>query len=73
MKANAVKCHLLISSNKKSTICVDNNFIINSKYGKLLGKKTDQKLSFNAHINDICKKSGNKVSTFSRITPYISI
>ena len=43
MKANADKCHLLTSSNKESTICIDNNIIINSKCEKLL--KIDKKLT----------------------------
>ena len=71
MKANADKCHLLTSSNKESNICIDNN--INSKCGKLLGVKIHQKLNFNAHINDICKKAGQKLSAFSRITLYTDI
>ena len=53
MKANADKYHLLTSSNKESTICIDNNIIINTKCEKLLGVKIDQKLNFNPHINDI--------------------
>ena len=36
MKANADKWHLLTSSNEESTICIDNNIIINSKCEELL-------------------------------------
>ena len=36
MKANADKWHLLTNSNEKSTICIDNNIIINSQREKLL-------------------------------------
>ena len=72
MKANPDKCQLSTSSNKESGICFDNN-IINNKCGKLPGVKIDQKLNFNAHINDICKKSGQKLNAFSKITFYINI
>ena len=73
MKANADICHLLTSSNKESTICIDNSIIMSSKCEKQLGVKIDLKVTFNAHINDICKKAGQKLSAFSRITPCIDI
>ena len=57
MKDNAGKYYLLTSPNEKSNIFIGNS-IINSKCGKLLGVKIDQKLNFNAHINTICKKAG---------------
>ena len=72
MKANPDKCQLSTSSNKESGICIDNN-IINNKCGKLLGVNIDQKLNFNAHSNDICKKAGQKLNEFSKITFYIDI
>ena len=56
MKANADKCYHLTSSNKESSPCIDNNIVKNSKYEKIFGVKSDQKLNFNAHINDIRKK-----------------
>lgn len=72
VKANADKCHLLTNSNKESKICIDNN-IINSKCGKVFVVKINQMLNFNAHINDICKKTGHKLSAFFRITFYTDI
>ena len=73
MKADADKCHLLTSSNEEWTICIDNGIIINSKCGKLLGVKINQKLNFNPYIIDICKKVVQKLTVFSRLTPYIYI
>ena len=55
MKANADKYHPSISSNKESGACIDNNIIKNSKNEKLLGVKIDQKLHFNAHVNNMQK------------------
>ena len=75
MKVNADKYHFLTSSNKESTICIDNNIILNTKCEKILGVKIVQKLNFNAHINDICKKAGQrqKLSAFFGLPRYIDI
>ena len=56
MKTNADKYHLLTSSNEESTICIDNDIVINSKCWKLLVIKINQKLNFNVLIINICKK-----------------
>ena len=60
MKANPGKCHLLTSSNDKVSICVDNYNIKSIKCEKLLGIKIDNKLNFNIHVDEICKKAGMK-------------
>ena len=52
MKANLDKCHLLPSSTDEVSICVDNYNIKNSKCEKLLGIKIDNKLNFNAHVDE---------------------
>ena len=54
-------------------INVDNNQITNSKCQKLLGIKIDHKLTFNAHIDEICKKAGQKMNALSRVIPYMNI
>ena len=54
-------------------INVENNQITNSKCEKLLGIKIDQKLTFTAHINEICKKAGQKMNALSRVIPYLNI
>ena len=63
MKANTYKYHLLSSSNEESSVCIDNNFVKNSKCEKLLGVKIDQKLNFSVLINDICTKSRTKTKS----------
>ena len=50
-------------------LIVENQFIDNSTCEKLPGVKFHYKLTFNAHIDDICKKSGLKLNALSRITP----
>ena len=57
MKANPDKCHLLTSSSSEVNITVDGNLIQASSSEKLLGIKIDCNLSFNEHVEDICKKA----------------
>ena len=54
-------------------INVENNQIINSKCEKLLEIKIDHKLTFSAHIDEICKKAGQKMDALSRLLPYMKI
>ena len=58
MKANPDKCHFITS--KDLVINVENNNITNIKCEKLLGIRTDHKLTFNTYIDEICKKAGQK-------------
>ena len=73
MKANPDKCHLLTSSSDKVSICVDNYNIKSSKCEKRLGIKIDNKLNFNTHVDEICKKAGQKLNALSRVTPYMDL
>ena len=73
MKANADKCHFLTNSNEESNVCIDNNIIRNSKCEKLLAVKIYRTLNFNAHISNIGKKSGQKLSVLCKIIPYMGI
>ena len=52
---------------------VENNQITNNKSEKLLRIKIDHKLTFNAHIDEICKKAGQKMNALSRVIPYMNI
>ena len=55
------------------SICVDNYNIKNSKCEKRLGIKIDNKLNFNTHVDEICKKAGQKLNALSRVTPYMDL
>ena len=57
----------IASERKDLVINVENNQITNSKCEKLLGIKIDHKLTFNAHIDEICKKAGQKMNALSRV------
>ena len=71
MQANSHKYRFICSTNDTVNLIVENQIIDNSTCGKLLGVKFHYKLTFNAHIDDICKKSGLKLNALSRITPYM--
>ena len=54
-------------------INVENNQVTNSKCEKLLGIKIDHnKLTFNTHIGEMCKKAGQKMNA-SRVIPHMDI
>ena len=72
MKANPDKCHLLTSSSSEVNITVDGNLIQASSSEKLLGIKIDCNLSFNEHVEDICKKASQKLNALARISQYIN-
>ena len=55
MKSNPDKCNFICSTSKKVSLIVESKEINNSAYERLLGVKIDSKLSFNIHIDDICK------------------
>ena len=54
------------------SICV-NNYKTNGKYEKLLDIKTDHKLSFYTHIDEMYKKAGQNLKATSRVTPYMDL
>ena len=74
MKLNEDKCHLIVRGNKYENVCakVGESTIWESHREKLLGVYIDSNLSFNYHINQICKKAGRKVSALARMSHYIS-
>ena len=68
MKTNPDKCHFICSTDDKVNIIVENQKICNSPCEKLLGVRFDSKLTFDIHINGICKKAGLKLNALARIT-----
>ena len=61
MKANADKCHLLVSSDEVCTAKIEDFTIENSTEEKLLGVKFDSNLSFEGHVTCLCKKASQKL------------
>ena len=71
MKANADKCHMLLSTSNELTVKINEIQIKNSQSEKLLEITIDNNLKFEDHINNICRKASGKISALSRIAPYM--
>ena len=56
VKGNPDKSYFICSTDDKVNIIVENKTIYNNPCEKLLDFRFDSKHTFNAHINDICKK-----------------
>ena len=73
MKVNTGESHLLVSRNVRSKAKIDNNYIESEKEQVLLGIAIDSNLTFENHINNICKKEGQKLNALARVAPYINM
>ena len=73
MKVNTGKSHLLLSGNSRTNAMIDNSYIESEDEQVLLGITTDSSLTFENHINSICKKASQKLNALARITPYMNI
>ena len=63
----------LVSTNEKTKINIGEFSIENSDCEKLLGVKIDNKLTFDCHVSDMCKKSNREINALARIAPFINI
>ena len=61
MKANADKCHLLVTGNYEVSANINEFEIESSKKEKFLGMSIDTTLSFEDHITSLCKKASQKL------------
>ena len=73
MKANADKCHLLVSSDENCTAKIEEFSIKNSTKEKLLGVKFDSNLSSENHVISLFKKASQKLHAFARISHYMDL
>ena len=73
MKANADKCHLLITINEGRNISIGGEKIQNRKSEKLLGVTIDNKLSFTEHVQKICDKASQKLNALTRLSSFMSL
>ena len=73
MKINADKCHFLVTANNTAKIKIGNFDTTNSKSEKLFGVKFDDKLYFDDHISELCKKASRKIHALSGVAPYMNI
>ena len=73
MKVNTGKSYLLLSDNSRATATIDNSYIESEDEQVLLGATIDSDLTFEGHINNICKRASQKLNDLARITPYMNI
>ena len=73
MVVNADKCHLLTSTSEEVSIKIENEIVKNSSQEKLLGIGIDNRLTFEPHMEILCKKAGQKLHALARIANYMNI
>ena len=72
LKMNPDKCHLLVPKHSDTVyINLNEETIKGESSVKLLGLTIDNKLEFNAHVSNLCKKASQKLHALERIAPYI--
>ena len=69
MKVNTGKSHLLLSGNSRATTTIDNSYIESEDEQVLLGVTIDSNLTFENHINSICKKANQKLMPLQQLLP----
>ena len=67
LKANPDKYHILLSETSETQLIVKNAPIASSYCEKLLGIKSDHKLSFEPHVESLCKKASQKLNALGRM------
>ena len=73
MKINIDKSHLLLSGNTQLTSNIDNSLITSEKEQMLLSIAIDSNLSFEEHINNMCKETSQRLNILARIACYMDI
>ena len=73
MKANADKCHLLLTIKEKLKASISNYTIMNSDKERLLGVTIDNHLKFESHKEPLCSKASQKLYALSRVSSYDSL
>ena len=67
MKVNAGKSYLQDSGNVSATAKIDKNYIESEKEQVLLGIMIDSNLTFENHVNHICKTARQKLNALARV------
>ena len=67
LKTNPDKYHVLLSKTSPTQLIVKHIPIASSWCERLLGVKIDQKLSFEPHVELICKKANQKLNELAQM------
>ena len=73
MKANTDKSNLLLSGKNNLTPNIGGNVIESEDNQVLLGITINSNLSFNKHINNLCKKASAKQNALAKISDYMNL
>ena len=73
MKSNTERSHLLLSGSSKLTANIDGNNIKSEDNKILIDITIDSNLSFNKHINNLCKKPSTNLNALARISDYMDL
>ena len=73
IKGNIEKCHLITSSKTPVGIEVSNNTIMSEELVKFLGIDIDNRLNFDNHISQLCKRAGKRLHALTRDFQYMDI
>ena len=69
MKANPGKYHLLLNATEETnTLNIEEACIKSSKCEKLLGVNIDNHLTFETHVESLCRKASQKLHALLRVT-----
>ena len=71
VKANADKCHLIASSKVPVDIQISDIKVTSESRVKLLGIHIDNRLNFDYHVSQLCKKASKKLHALARIFKYV--
>ena len=70
-KLSQPNCHFICSTDDKVNVVGETKKTCISSWEMLLGIRLDSKLTFDAHINGICKKASLKMNALARIALYM--
>ena len=73
LKLNLDKCQLIVSGTENVKIKLHDHTITNSKKKNLHVIIFDDKLKFQYHIENLCKKASLKLSALSRVAPFVDL
>ena len=71
LKANDDKCHLIASSKVPADIQISDIKVTSQSRDKLLGIHIDNRLNFDYHVSQLCKKASKKLHALTRIFKYV--
>ena len=73
MEVNTEKTNLLVSGNVSATAKIDNNYTESEKEQVLLGITIDSNVTFENHINNICRRASQELNALARVAPYMNM